>query len=90
MSKIIKYILSILKDFIVGLLQTVFILLFGGIIAFTLLVISSILPIIVANLTESIFLFILTYVVEFILLDLLLDGQSDTIDYFKNKWRKMQ
>lgn len=89
MNKLIKYILSILKDFVVGLLQIVFILLFGGIIAFTLLVISSILPIIVANLTESIFLFILTYVVEFILLDLLLDGQSDTIDYFKNKWRDL-
>lgn len=90
MLKIIKYICSILKDFIKGLIQLILLTVFIGAMTVLILFIFSILPIIIVNLTESIVLFILTYVIEFILLDLILDGQSDAIDYFRDKWRNLK
>lgn len=90
MSKIIRYIFSILKDFMITLLKAISTMLFIGVIAIPILLILSIIPIFVANSTNSIFLFILTYVIEFVLIDLILDGQSDTIDYFANKWKNMK
>lgn len=90
MNRIVKYICSILKDFIKGFIQAILLMFFIGVIAISTLFIFSILPIIVVNLTENIFLFILAYVIEFILLDLILDGQSDTVDYFRDKWRDLK
>lgn len=90
MNRIVKYICSILKDFIKEFIQAILLMFFIGVIAISTLFIFSILPIIVVNLTENIFLFILAYVIEFILLDLILDGQSDTVDYFRDKWRDLK
>lgn len=88
--KIVKYIFCVLKDFTIYVLQGLLLLLFCGVIAIPLMFLLSVLPIFVANLTNSAILFGITYVVEFILIDLALDGQSDMVDYFINKWKEIK
>lgn len=88
--KIVKYILSILKDFTSGLFQGVFLMIFCGVIAIPLLFLLMLLPSFLANATNSIIVFILAFIGEIILIDLLLDGQSDIVDYFINKWKEIR
>lgn len=88
--KIAKYIFSILKDFTKGLLSALLLFVFCSVIVVPLLFILMLLPTFIINLTNSIFLFMLAFISEMILIDLLLDGQSDMVDYFINKWKEIR
>lgn len=88
--KIIKYMVSVLKDFIIYLLQGLLLMLFCGVITIPLLFLLILLPSFLANATNSVIVFILAFIGEFILIDLLLDGQSDIVDYFIGKWKELK
>lgn len=88
--KIIKYALSILKDFIIGLLVSLLLLVFCTIIIIPLLWLFMLIPKFLGNLTNNVFVFIITFIAQFILVDLLLDGQSDIVDYFINRWKDIK
>ena len=90
MKKIGKIILSILYDILKNLIEGLFIIIFV-LLAFAIMIpVSLIIPTLLLKITGSVIIFCIASILQFIILDLVVNGRSYFIDYLKNKWNEVR
>ena len=85
--KLIKFIGRITKDIIKGFLEVLLTITVVGFLGIIFMALLIILPTIIGNATGSLALFILTFILQIIVVDLIINReQSEIFQYFKDKW----
>lgn len=96
--KIIKFIWLLLKDFIIKTLKEIGMFLVFAIVGTVVFGIISIIPIVIAYLTQNSFLFILAYPLQMMIIDVVSNRKQsesyykyiDIKNYFKTKWNEIK
>lgn len=90
MKKIGKIILSILYHILKNLIEGLFIILFV-LLAFVIMIpVSLVIPILLLKVTGSLTIFFIALILQFEILDLVVNGKSYFVDYLKNKWNEVK
>ena len=85
--KLIKFIGRITKDIIKGFLEVLLTITVVGFLGIIFMALLIILPTIIGNATGSLALFILTFILQIIVIDLISNREhSEIFQYLRDKW----